>query len=117
MTNSNPRDQLEQQVIERAGRDSQFRRELLSDPRGTVEREYGVSIPQDIQITVVEEASGSFYLVLPPEPAVVDEQLSDSELEAVAGGWDFTQGGPTCHTCLMTACPGGGLGGAVGCGP
>jgi hypothetical protein len=40
---------------------------------------------EGVALTVVEETPTNRYLVLPPRPAVGGE-LSDSELESVAGG-------------------------------
>jgi Nitrile hydratase, alpha chain len=84
---SSNRDTVTRQVIERATRDSQFRQELLRDPAKTVEQELGVSIPKSIELRVVEETSSMLYLVLPPQPVAAGQELSDQELEQVAGGW------------------------------
>lgn len=104
MTDGNNRVELEQQIIERASRDAQFRKDFTSNPRQTVERELGVSIPEGISITVVEETPAKVYVVLPPAPVQAGQEISDADLEAVAGGWSAntecgTCGAATCNTC------------------
>jgi Nitrile hydratase, alpha chain len=84
---SSNRNTVTSQVIDRATRDSAFRQELLQNPKETVERELGVSIPAGIELRVVEETSSTLYLVLPPQPMAAGQELSDRELEQVAGGW------------------------------
>jgi hypothetical protein len=72
-------------VAQRAWKDEAFRRALVENPAGTLERELGVRMTEGVALTVVEETPTNRYLVLPPRPAVGGE-LSDSELESVAGG-------------------------------
>jgi hypothetical protein len=76
---------MEADVIARALKDEAFRRALVEDPTGTLERELGVRVTEGVALTVVEETPKNRYLVLPPRPAGGGE-LSDSELESVAGG-------------------------------
>lgn len=75
------------QVIDRATRDPQFRQDLQRDPARTVEREFGVRIPKSIELRVVEETPSTLYLVLPPKSIATGEEISDQDLEQVAGGW------------------------------
>src|SRR5688572_6841221 len=79
------RHEVEAALIERATKDEAFRRALIADPTGTLEREIGAKAPEGFRLTVVEETPTHRYLVLPPRPAGGGE-LSDSELESVAGG-------------------------------
>jgi hypothetical protein len=94
------RDTMTSQVIERATRDPQFRQELLQNPKETLERELGVRLPAGIEIRVVEETPSTLYLILPPQPMQAGQELSDQELEQVAGGWSGAEGGQSC------GCPG-----------
>jgi Nitrile hydratase, alpha chain len=94
------RDTITSRMIERATGDPQFRQELLQNPRETLERELGVRLPAGIEIRVVEETSSTLYLVLPPQPMQAGQELSDQELEQVAGGWSGAEGGQSC------GCPG-----------
>ena len=52
-------------LAERALRDSSFRQALMTDPRGTLERELGASIPEGMTIHVHEETDNEIHIVLP----------------------------------------------------
>jgi hypothetical protein len=68
-----------------------------------VEQELGAQLPSGVRVQVVEETADTVVLVIPPSSqAGGDEgELSDSELESVAGGWDHQLGTGynTCSTC------------------
>jgi hypothetical protein len=81
------RTELQAQLIERASRDQAFRQELMANPKAVIARELGVPIPASVEIRVVEETPSSAYLVLPAAPVRAGQELSEQELEAVAGGY------------------------------
>ena len=81
--------------------DEELRRRLLSDPKGTVEQELGAKLPERIEIRAVEETLETIYLVLPPRSSDPGGELSERELQAVAGGWGgggYSTDGFTCDT-------------------
>jgi hypothetical protein len=81
------RAEVEQRLIERSLQDDAFRRRLLADPKAAVEEELGVQLPAEVQVRVVEETADTIYLALPTaSPAGEGGEISDQELEAVAGG-------------------------------
>jgi hypothetical protein len=81
------RAEMERRLIDRSLQDQSFRQRLLDDPKGTVEQELGSGLPESIEVRVVEESAQIIYLVLPSASAVGEGgELSDQELEAVAGG-------------------------------
>jgi hypothetical protein len=84
----------EQKLIEKAVRDPVFRQKLIATPRLAVEQEIGISLPKLVDIKVVEQSTNVRYLVL-PEPASNGKagELSDAELETVAGGYLHQTGG------------------------
>ena len=78
---------LEQKLIEKALKDESFRKQLLVNTKDTIEIELGMKIPGFLKIKIVEEDPQTVYLVLPPVPSRTTViELSDIELEAVAGG-------------------------------
>ncbi len=53
-------------LLSKAGEDSEFRARLLADPKDAIERELGVTLAEDQEIHVHEEAGSVTHLVLPP---------------------------------------------------
>ncbi len=83
-------EEMRRRLIERSAQDEELRQRLVTDPKGTVEQELGAKLPEGIEIRAVEETPETIYLVLPPTASSSQDggELSDRELEAVAGGWD-----------------------------
>ncbi len=91
-TEMNPQSQrmpnLEVQLMKEAQADSAFAARLASEPKAVL-AEKGVAIPDEIKLTVLTAQEKQINIVLPnfgiPEVGEATE-LSDEELEAVAGG-------------------------------
>ncbi len=77
------RQEIEIKLIERAWKDEAFREALIRDPKGTLAREFHAEFPEQVEIEVVAETDRKKYLVI-PQP--VSGDLSEEELEQVAGG-------------------------------
>ena len=60
---------------------------MLRDPATVLQREFGVTLPAEVTVQVVAEDAHTQYLVLPP--ALDDMELTDEQLELVAGGEIF----------------------------
>jgi hypothetical protein len=88
MSEASGRAQMERRLVERSLQDDAFRRRLLADPKAAVEEELGTPLPEEVQVRVVEETAQTIYLVLPSSSPLGGEgsELSDRDLEAVAGG-------------------------------
>jgi len=106
MSEASGRQEMERRLVERSLEDGDFRRSLLADPRTTTERELGVRLPEEVRVVAVEETADTIYLVLPGVSAA-NEEISDQELETVAGAGDTFMctytcpppAGATCATC------------------
>lgn len=81
---SNKRRKLEERLIEKAKADPGFKAALINDPRTTLESELKLTIPQGIEVEVLEEKANKVYLVLPVDPS--DMELPEGLLKNVAGG-------------------------------
>jgi hypothetical protein len=94
---SGGRAEVERRIVQRSLQDDVFRQQLLEDPKAVVEEELGTRLPEGIRVRVVEESADTIYLVLPSASPLGDEggELSELQLEAVAGGGD-TFWGATC---------------------
>lgn len=75
-----------------AGRDPEFHDALKANPQAAIEQYYGLTegLLKDIKIQIFEEAPGSIGLVIPPDAKQMEEELTEEQLEAVAGGAGFT---------------------------
>ena len=97
MADQTAREAFEARMIEKAWKDPSFRQALLTDPRAALERELGGKLPAGLQVKVLAESGDTYYLVLPANPDRAPAgQLTDEQLEAVAGGWT---GQTECGTC------------------
>ncbi len=97
MSEGSGRQEMERRLIEKSLQDESFRRRLLEDPKGAVEEELGTRLPEEVRVVTVEETADTIYLVL-PSTSVAGVELSEQELESVAGGlasWDVYCGGAT----------------------
>ena len=75
-----------QEILARSARDPEFREKLLSDPHAAIEEHTGEEMPEDMDISFIEN-QGDATLVL-PDYQDPEAELEDDELEAVAGGAD-----------------------------
>ena len=92
MSEASGRAQMERRLIDKSTEDEDFRRRLMEDPKGAVEEELGARLPEEVRVAAVEETQDTIYLVLPATPMAGAEgvELSDQELESVAGGDAWT---------------------------
>ena len=95
------RAEVERRLVERSLQDDAFRQRLLADPKAAVEEELGIQLPAEVQIRVVEETADTIYLALPSaSPAGEGGELSDRELDAVAGGDGTYSGEVSAFPCI-----------------
>jgi hypothetical protein len=79
------RRELETLLIRKAWKDSEFRNQIVLDPKGAVEKYLGRRLPGEVRIFVHEEDLNNIHFSIPPMPADLEE-LSEEYLEQVSGG-------------------------------
>ena len=100
MSEATGRQEMERRLVQRSIEDEAFRQRLIEDPKGALEQEMGARLPEEVRIVTVEETQDTIYLVLPSTPVAGAEggELSEQQLESVAGGgdsWSSYCGGAT----------------------
>ncbi len=100
MTDSN---EATVRIIEKSMKDPEFRKQLLADPKATIEKETGRTYPFGMKVKIIEEEPDVVVLTIPKLTAAATEELSDKQLESVAGGFLGTMicKGTGCVICLM----------------
>jgi hypothetical protein len=78
-----------QAVISKAWEDPTFRKELIADPTTTIEKLTGVKIvlPEGKELVIADQTDKSkIYVNIPAEPEIENMELSEEQLEMIAGG-------------------------------
>ena len=79
------RGEMQDLLIKFSSENPEYRTALVADPGKIIVDQFGVDVPDGISFKVLEESADTVYVVLPHVVASGDE-LSDADLEAVAGG-------------------------------
>ena len=113
-TGSGGREEMERRIVQRSLEDDVFRQQLLADPKAAIEEELGGPLPEEVRVVAVEETPDTVYLVLPLSGSLAGqdpEEVSDQDLQAVAGGAGdhatqntCVSGQNTCNTCGGWGC-------------
>ena len=99
---------VEAMIVQRAWTHPEFREEFLADPKAVIEKYSGQKLPAELNVVALAEDDKTIHFVIPAKPASADE-LSDQDLEKVAGGIDIVGG-----LVLLGLLVGGGLLGSAG---
>ena len=79
---------LRRHLIDKATADSEFRNQLVAEPKAAIEAETGVTVPSEFNVEVHQETATTGHLLLPP-PA----RLGEADLAQAAGGIDWSRVG------------------------
>lgn len=71
-------------LVKRAAKDSDLRERLLAEPKDTLEREFGVTLPANHEIQVHEEADSATHVVLPPRSKLTDAEREEAKTGATS---------------------------------
>ena len=93
---------VESVLVIKAWNDEAFRKQLLADPKSMIEKEIGQTLPADLKVVIHEESDDTIHLVLPVKPS--GEELSQDELDKVAGGAAADQSSPSCRRGCRRGC-------------
>ncbi len=74
-------EEMRTHLTEKAAEDAGFRAQLVADPKGILNQEFGITVPDNVNVVVHESDMQTVHLALPPSPALNEEQL-----EAIAAG-------------------------------
>lgn len=72
---------MRRHLTEKAVENPEFRQQLVTDPKSVIQQEFGVTIPDNINVVVHESDMQTVHLALPPNPVMDEEQL-----EAISAG-------------------------------
>jgi hypothetical protein len=88
-------------------KDDALKARFMSDPKAVL-AEYGVPIPDGMDINVVENNDNCVHITMPAKPPMA-ENLSDTDLSAAAGGITAVGcgGGTLLTLCTDPSCAGG----------
>jgi hypothetical protein len=75
-------------IIAKCWSDEAFKQKLLADTVATLKAE-GVTVPTGATVKALEDTEQTFHLIIPTKPT----ELSDEQLDGVAGGMCFLSGG------------------------
>ncbi|WP_415328992.1 NHLP leader peptide family RiPP precursor [Chryseobacterium sp. MMS23-Vi53] len=81
--------QVLQLVISKAWEDQNFRKELIENPVTAIENFTGAKIilPEGKELVVADQSDNSkIFVNIPSEPDLENMELSEDQLEAIAGG-------------------------------
>ena len=83
---SQTRQDIESNIIVKAWKNESYKQELLANPKTIFQQEFGVNFPEELTVQVKEESPTCFYFVLPISPPIKDSEISEEELNSIAGG-------------------------------
>jgi hypothetical protein len=78
------------EIIQKAWEDAEFKKRLVNNPVETIENLTGkkINIPADKKIVVRDQTDESVFYINIPAKTSDDIELSDDQLEMVAGGME-----------------------------
>lgn len=94
------------EIVQKAWEDSQFKNDLIANPIETIEKFTGnkVNLPKGQTLVVKDQTDESLVYINIPRKVNIDEmELTDEQLEMVAGGTDVLFWGGVGIGCAVAA--------------
>lgn len=79
------RGEMQDLLAKFASSNQQYRSALIKNPRAVVEKQFNMTLPDNVTVKAVEESANTIYVVV-PHAVVAGAELADADLEKVAGG-------------------------------
>ena len=73
-------------IMKFAYENPKYREALLKDPKAVLAKQMNTELPANLKVKVVQETADTIYVIAPHVPPKEGEELSDADLEKVAGG-------------------------------
>lgn len=77
---------MQARITDRTWKDPAFAREFFADPKATIEKYAEQKLPPDVTVFAHKLTPTELHLVIPDKPTRESSELSDADLEKVAGG-------------------------------
>lgn len=84
-----PKFQMEAALIQKCNEQPEFRAKILADPKGMLQEALGQKLPEEIKIFIHEEDLHNIHFSIPPTRESLEKELSDEQLEQIAGGTEI----------------------------
>jgi hypothetical protein len=76
-------------IADKAAHDRAFRKKLLREPHAALEEVMGVPVPETLHIKFIEKDPSLDVLVVLPDLACEEDELTEEDVADVAGGTDW----------------------------
>jgi len=80
---------MEAALIRKCSEEPEFRAEVLADPKRMLEEALGQKLPEKVSVFIHEEDLHTLHFSVPPSRESLQAELSDEQLEQVAGGTEL----------------------------
>ena len=79
------RGEIQDLLVKFATEQPQYKNALKANPKDVIYKQFGIQVPGNVKVQVLQETADQVYVVL-PHVVAAGAELSDADLEAVAGG-------------------------------
>lgn len=83
-------------ILQKAAENRAFRKKLLTDAKKTIKDEFNIDLPPELSVKFIEKANDVDAMYVLPDLIDTDVEITDEELEAVAGGCCWSSCTYTC---------------------